>query len=268
MEEDYENKCRIFEDAILKHRPDVIAMQEVNQSIVSAIVPPPPEFIGDAILRSDNHALKIFRELKEKNLSYFFTWANIKCGYGKFDEGLAVFSLNPFQSVKSFFISRLQSYGNFKTRKALVVKTSDGIFCNTHMGWWNDTDEPFHGQWKVLDDKLSAYGNVFLMGDFNAPSDIPDEGYALVLKSGFKDSFTLAENSDDGCTVPGKIDGWKNGGKKRLDYIFFKGESDVISSNVIFNGTNEPVISDHFGVLAEFRRKEKYLCENQESCSP
>ena len=37
IEKDYDRKCDIFVDAVLRHRPDVIAMQEINQSIKAPV---------------------------------------------------------------------------------------------------------------------------------------------------------------------------------------------------------------------------------------
>ena len=47
------------------------------------------------------------------------------------------------------------------------------------------------------------------MGDFNSQDDVRGEGYDLVLKSGWKDTYLLAEEKDDGITVAEEIDGWR-----------------------------------------------------------
>ena len=45
------------------------------------------------------------------------------------------------------------------------------------------------------------------------------------------------------------IDGWKgHSEEKRLDYIFLNQVKRVLSSQVIFNDKNKPIVSDHFGV--------------------
>ncbi len=66
------------------------------------------------------------------------------------------------------------------------------------------------------------------MEDFNSQDDVRGEGYDLVLKSGWKDTYLLAEEKDDGITVAEEIDGWREAdgrskaakNEKRLDYIF------------------------------------------------
>lgn len=54
-----------------------------------------------------------------------------------------------------------------------------------------------------------------------------------------------------------EIDGWREAdgrskaakNEKRLDYIFCNTQADVRTSNVICNGKNAPVVSDHYGVM-------------------
>ena len=117
------------------------------------------------------------------------------------------------------------------------------------MGWWNDEEEPFANQWKCIQETLkdSKYREGNVRG----------EGYDLVLKSGWKDTYLLAEEKDDGITVAEEIDGWREAdgrskaakNEKRLDYIFCNTQADVRTSNVICNGKNAPVVSDHYGVV-------------------
>ena len=96
------------------------------------------------------------------------------------------------------------------------------------------------------------------MGDFNAPDTVRGESYDLVVQSGWIDTYHAAARKDCGITVPGVIDGWRERLEKgasgmRLDYIWCSRETDILSSRVVFNGVNEPVISDHFGVMLETR---------------
>lgn len=67
-----------------------------------------------------------------------------------------------------------------------------------------------------------------------------------------------AEQKDSGVTVEEEIDGWRDvegGGAvkdaKRLDYIFCNTQKKVKSSQVVCNGKNYPVVSDHYGVMIE-----------------
>ena len=172
-------------------------------------------------------------------------------------------SKKPIAQVQQFLTSKTDDYENWKTRRILGIQPegSSGWFFTIHMGWWNDEEEPFVDQWKCIQEALKdpEYGEgiIWLMGDFNSQADVRGEGYDLVLKSGWKDTYLLAEEKDDGITVAEEIDGWREEdgrsgstkNEKRLDYIFCNTPADVRSSNVIYNGKNAPVVSDHYGVM-------------------
>ena len=91
------------------------------------------------------------------------------------------------------------------------------------------------------------------MGDFNSQADVRGEGYDYVKSLGWIDTYEIAEKRDDGITVPGTIDGWEDGENvgMRIDYIWSRKKVHVVSSQVVFSGEKEPVISDHFGVKIE-----------------
>ena len=101
--------------------------------------------------------------------------------------------------------------------------------------------------------RLECGKNVWLLGDFNSPSAVSGEGYDCIRKTGWLDSYLLAEKKDDGATVDHVIDGWRDkmteGESCRLDYIFSRNPVRIRSSRVICNGTLYPVVSDHFGVM-------------------
>ena len=93
-----------------------------------------------------------------------------------------------------------------------------------------------------------------LMGDFNTDAITNPQAYEQIKSLGLLDTFELAEQKDSGVTVEKAIDGWRgHSEEKRLDYIFLNQATlnqaiRVLSSQVIFNGKNKPVVSDHFGV--------------------
>ena len=78
-----------------------------------------------------------------------------------------------------------------------------------------------------------------------------NKGYDTIINNGWFDTYSLADYRDDGYTVTQKIDGWNDSENKRIDYIFTNRKIPVKSSEVIFNGENEKIISDHFGVIIE-----------------
>lgn len=254
IEENYEKKLEIFTDAIYDIKPDIIAMQEVNQTANAKKA----EYINDNVyvsgsipLKEDNHAFRVMNKLKSKGCSYSLTWLGIKNGYSKFDEGLAIMSLKEPEDIQSFTISRNDDYKDWRTRKALGVKISQDWFYSVHTGWWRDNEEPFSEQWERLCDKLLKQEKIWLMGDFNNPADIRGEGYDYILSAGWYDTYELAKNKDLGYTAHGKIDGWDGTKEKklRIDYVFTNKKANIESSFMIFDGKNREKVSDHNGII-------------------
>ena len=268
IEPDYENKLSEFAKMIKTEKPDVFALQEVNQSVAK---PELTVFVENGyvpcksicpVIRMDNHALRLDRLLRSLGMKYYWTWIPLKIGYDIYEEGLAMFSRTPITEIRQFYISKSQSMSNWKTRKILSIKTNEMWFHNVHMGWWDDKEDPFKKQWDVVCSKLMGAGKAqeshFMMGDFNAPSGIRGEGYDYVKTSGWFDTWELAKKKDTGITVGKVIDGWRERMEEaeasigvRLDYIWANKELAVKSSKVILNGENYPVVSDHYGVVVE-----------------
>ncbi|MBE5945407.1 MAG: hypothetical protein E7259_00545 [Lachnospiraceae bacterium] len=271
LEENYEEKLIDFVYVIAKERPEVFALQEVNQSIDMSevdgnICEGYVEIDGEsAIIREDNHALKVAKMLFELGLKYEWTFTPIKRGYGRYEECVAIFSLSPIIETKQFYVSEIKDYNNWRSRKILGIKTADygdTWFFSAHFGWWDDEEEPFLGQWDNANGTIKdIIGNdtCFIMGDFNTPAKIRNQGYDYVKKSGWNDTWELAEFKDSGLTVGHVIDGWHDRIKDeadkaigmRLDYVWCNKAIEVLSSRVIFNGKNYNVVSDHYGVMVE-----------------
>ena len=270
QENNYQQKLEWFVEGILKEKPDIIALQEVNQTFNEEELPaemlegqyPVP---GCMSIRRDNHAAQVALRLRQAGIECYWAWVPIKLGYGKYDEGIAILSLGrKIQCVDAFPISKTNDYYNWRTRAVLGVKVEgldDWFYC-LHMGWWDDELERFLDQWKKLNCCIAGKrmcGPVWLLGDFNAPDVVPGQSYEHVVASGWIDTFQVARCRDSGVTVPGIIDGWREklAGKKvdgmRLDYIWCNQKKPVLSSRIMFNGKKEPVVSDHFGVLIEVK---------------
>lgn len=264
IEKDYKRKLLQFAEVICKERPEVFALQEVNQS-ASADLFPSVMLNGytrckdcDVVIRSDNYAANLAQLLQAEGFNYYWTWIPVKLGYGIYDEGLALFSSQPILETKQFPTSRIYDYTNWKSRKVLGIKTThkgeENWFYTVHMGWWDDEDEPFQEQWDRIEAVLRDAGeNVWIMGDFNSPAQIRGEGYDYVKQHGWKDTYCMADSKDNGNTVEGLIDGWQEKGVQesgmRIDLIWSREEVSIKSSRVICNGKEEPIVSDHYGVL-------------------
>lgn len=270
VEENYNIKLRTFTNTIAHEIPDIIALQEVNQTCDEESVNDINKNLlygftpcsKDIIIKKDNHAYNIIKLLNEKGISYYWTWLGMKKGYDKYDEGIALLSRSKILETDVALISSINDYNNWKTRKIIGIRTEkqpDTWFYSIHMGWWNDVDDPFKNQWERTDfymkEHIKNNNTVWLMGDFNSPAGLRGEGYDMIKESGWFDSYSLATQKDSGITVETMIDGWKEKlddiKGMRIDYIWCSKKAKVKSSNVIFNGDNETVVSDHYGVIVE-----------------
>ncbi len=265
VEENYPQKLLDFVDAIAGKQPEIIALQEVCQSIGAATVS------GDlkgyvpcaeaAVIRSDNHVYRVAEMLRERGIGYHWTWLPLKKGYDKYDEGLALLSRSPILETEVVQVSSIDDYNNWKSRKIIGIRTEalpDEWFFSVHYGWWEDAEEPFKQQWIRTAKHMTRYDSVWLMGDFNSPAELRGEGYDLIKRSYWQDSYELAKVKDSGITVGRQIDGWHDkmsiADGVRIDQIWCNKMVVVTCSEVIFNGENYPVVSDHYGVMINYER--------------
>lgn len=213
------------------------------------------------IIRKDNHIYNIVKTLREKGVRYHWTWLPIKKGYDRYDEGIGIMSLSPIKDTKIITVSSMDDYSNWKTRKIVGIRTEEAPeewFYSVHFGWWEDEDDTFEAQWNKAQSCWAEDDKIWIMGDFNNPAEIRGEGYDLLKKCGWTDSYVCAEKKDNGFTVEEVIDGWKDKIKDtsgmRLDQIWCNKKIQVKSSKTVFNGKDYPVVSDHYGVLIDYER--------------
>lgn len=264
QEENMNEKREQFVSFVKDTQPDVIALQEVNQLMSAQL------YTGDTFglrfhpegseLKEGNHALLVAKMLREAGLHYEWSWLPMKIGYDKYDEGLALFSRKPILESADLLASRIDEYTDFRTRRILGIRNEDGWFYSIHLSWWLDPNEPFIEQWNRLTPLLADQTPadlVVLMGDFNSDANVHGQSADVVKASGWFDTYEMAQTKDGGMTVGGLIDGWEDQpdqGAKRIDQVWVDRKTPVSSSRVVFNGTNEPVVSDHYGVLVELDR--------------
>ena len=246
QEEEQVEKIKYLAKTIYEKDYDVIALQEVSQHRESQLV------YDD--IREDNFALLLVEEIKKLGTMYNFIWDFSHYGYDIYEEGVALLSKQPFIRSESLYISQSNSIENWKSRKivggSIELNHEIYTFYSCHTGWWSDEEEPFRYQGeKILEILKNTDNKVFFMGDFNNDAGVTGEGYDFLIKNGLIDTFITAGIKDDGCTVPGEIAGWEEDrSKKRLDLILTGTPMEIYSSNVIFNGKNKKIVSDHFGV--------------------
>ncbi|MBY6037488.1 endonuclease/exonuclease/phosphatase family protein [Fictibacillus nanhaiensis] len=248
QEENQMEKLQSLAQDIASERYDVIALQEVMQSIESPVV--------KGNIKQDNYALVLIQLLQELGVNdYDFVWDMAHYGFVTYEEGLAVLSRHPITSSKSFFVTPLQDMNNWKTRKlvgtTITYFEKELHFFSGHFGWWDDEAAPFKEQFDRFIKHIPANGLSFLMGDLNNDANVRDEGYDYVRANGFFDTYNMAVKKDDGFTIKGAIAGWNQNHAeegRRIDYILSNKPLNVQSSYVRFNGKETPVVSDHAGV--------------------
>lgn len=250
---DESNKLNTIANLINSQDIDVICLQEVNQSMNAKSVSPDIHYVGGDIIKEDNYALALSYLLKK---SYYWTYIPVKVGYDRFDEGLAIFSKYPIVNTENTLLTTTNDYSFWKKRNALgveIMKDHHSFYVYTaHLGWWDDDEEPFIKQWEKLNKVASKDMPVYLAGDFNAPDILPDQSYQTIKSDGWFDTRDLARNVKGYYTAPGKIDGWdKDIEGMRIDYIWSNRNEEVMSHEVIFDGHNKDIVSDHYGILME-----------------
>ena len=250
QEENQIEKIRYLAQTIKEKSYDVIALQEVSQSIDK-------EYIYENI-RENNFAFVLLQELEKLGVTeYSFVWDFAHMAYETYEEGVAIFTKHPIVEEHSFFVSKdIDVINHWKTRKivgATINYNNKPIsFYSCHMGWWHDEEEPFKNQADNLLQHVNKDETFFLMGDFNNNASLIGEGYEYLLSHDLYDTYHLAEEKDEGITVKGKITGWSDNKQDlRLDLILTNKPVHVEYSTVIFNNINKSVVSDHFGVEAK-----------------
>ena len=251
QEENQLDKIKYLAQVISEKNYDVIALQEISQSIDSKTL--------EGNIKEDNFAVLLKKELEELSESnYEFYWDFSHIGYDVYEEGLAIMTRHKFINNESFFITKGEDRTYWKTRK--IIKSSIEIadkqidFYSCHLGWWNDEEEPFKYQADKLLNTMDNSKIAIYMGDFNNNAFIRNEGYDYLISKSLNDLYLNAESTEDECsaTVKGKIDGWdENREKLRLDLVLSNKSLQVKKANIIFNGKNKKVVSDHYGVELE-----------------
>ncbi len=245
---------------IVKRKPDVITLQEVNQSrsasLYQGALPKGYRFCQNRILlRQDHYGIRLLERLRSRGIFFEWSWLPAKIGYGRYDEGVLTMSRFPMAEVRAVRISEDRPYEDWRRRMALLIRArgSEEWFVNLHMSWWRDGEEPFLVQWQRLLAELPRNGRIWLMGDLNNSAHVRGEGYDRIVADGFTDCFCCAEYRDGEETVVGAIDGWEGMSEQRIriDHIFCSRPPKVLSYQTLFDGRHSPTVSDHFGVWVE-----------------
>ena len=229
MEDHQDQKLEHLADTIAAKDYDLIALQEVNQTIAAPI--------ADGEVRADNYGLILLGLLEQRGVAgYSYHWSTSHIGYDVYDEGIALLSRYPVLEAEGFYTSKSQD-----------IQAVEVYSC--HMNLPTSQTENQVDNLKRLVSHTDFAGVKIFMGDFNTDAISNPQAYQTILDQGLLDTYQLAETKDSGVTVCKSIDGWKGQSQdKRLDYVFVNQEVPVQTSRVIFNGQNQEVVSDHFGL--------------------
>lgn len=264
LEDEAERKLQQLVEKIVEADYDIIALQEVNQLVESAVVSQSDlvnfcSVSGQKSIHEDNFAYCLIKKLAMEGRSYYWSWDMSHIGYDIYEEGNALLSKNPLTS-EAMIVSETSNYQDYRTRKLLIGNTlfqgKEICVVSTHLSWWQDKNSGFAFEWQQLEQRLLTENKpLFLLGDFNNPAQ--EAGYLLVEKSPLAiiDSYSIAKTKNGEATVEQAIDGWKENTRKlRIDYIFVPETSIVYSHQIVFDGENAPIISDHFGIEIEIAK--------------
>lgn len=251
IEENQMEKIDILAKTIAEKDYDVVAMQEVNQLMSSPIV--------YADIKEDNYGWILLNKIAEyTDTEYYYHWANSHIGYGIYDEGIGILTKHKLINTDDFYCTYSQTVRSISSRKIISAeieyKGKIMEFYSCHMNLPTcETENMVDNIQTVLKRNKKDILKVF-MGDFNTDAIGNVKDYEVILAQGLIDTYTEAKEKDNGITVSKDIHGWANSkSEKRIDYIFTTEKLDVLSSKVIFNDKNYPVVSDHFGVEVEIK---------------
>ncbi len=257
LEENPLDNLKEIAHLIMKEQIDIIALQEVNQELSGKEVDPGPLYLSyesDFPIKETNYALLLVAYLKEQGLDYYWSWTFSHIGYGIYEEGSAILSKVPFQA-ETLLVSPTKDIADYHTRQILFAHLEEKPLTvgSCHFSWFSpNSEEGFTFEWQQLTETVAKIEHqVLLLGDFNSPAHIKEEGYDLITRT-FSDMYELASEKTGSYTVDEDIDGWEDNQEKlRIDFGFVSQPVKVKSYQVVFNGVKGPIVSDHFGIMFE-----------------
>jgi maltose 6'-phosphate phosphatase len=268
-----DERLNTIADYVAKNEVDLVLLQEV---------------VGGTLARTINSALDLRRKLAHNyNLSYDLAYRMANGLPGLLTVGNAIlsrydisFTLSkalPFESEEIF-----QGVEVPLKRKVIMSRINIPGFgpvnlYDTHLCAYCDPSERFQQAEVLLDfirnvEKLIPGSNpIILGGDFNIADELINgddlaREYDLIIDSGFVDSYGAVNGCtnccgsvENSCTYgvddnPYAFNLFTHQREEtvRIDYIFLKGNYDILSSEVVFTGPNDWV-SDHSALLTKVK---------------
>lgn len=239
-----ENEIKKNQDEIVKEiiqkEIDIIFLQEVAQYHTNEI-----EF---GHIKVGNYGYVLKSLLEEKGYRYYYQYEPIKYSFGKYDEGVALLSKYPIENVSSKYISKVQDYMDWKSRKyikgTINVRDKRIDLYSVHLGW-NDENESYLSQVKKLTKSITSEITL-IGGDFNV--NCGGELFNKTLNEGLIDLYGLDENKRLDPTHEDNLDVHKF--SSRIDYIFSTKTLKVLDQCIMFK---ENKVSDHYGLYLKIQ---------------
>jgi maltose 6'-phosphate phosphatase len=245
------------------------------------------EVVGGTLSRTANSALDLKHKLAARGFNYHLSYRMANGLPGLLTVGNAILSLHeilftvsatlPFESEEIFNGVEIPLKRKAMMSRIEVPDYGKINVYNTHLCAYCDPWERLE-QTKTLINFVKTVewfipGShpIILGGDFNIPDALIGSGFALeydlIVSKGFTDSYSITHvclnccdiyaSATTGCTyaVAGNPYAFNlfTGEREetvRIDYIFLKNVSEIISSEVIFN-LNPSWVSDHSAVLTK-----------------
>ena len=255
-------KFQTLKEQILKAQYDIICFQEVNQEIETSVVDTDAYYhaLPSATPIHQDHFVRLLVEkLAEEGLQYHWTWAYNHIGYDHLNEGVAVLSRQPL-TASEILVSDVDDPTDYHTRRVAVAETTvDGrevAVASVHLSWW---DKGFQEEWARIEERFKAIGKpLILAGDFNNPAG--REGHQAILASSLNLQDSLKQLKKqlvaiqlDQVSMVGRA--MKSLYVSIMSLLAKIGQVERLS--VIFDGNNQPLVSDHYGLEAELTFKQK-----------
>lgn len=264
----FDTKQQITElvDQIVREKVTVFALQEANQPQDTPIIKSEtlnqvnyikPKEEQSKPIREGNFAYLLQCALCKVKLNFSWSWCAAHQLLGKYDEGLALFSLSPLYQVSAEKIDiHPDITAGTRVHKILSGKlhnAEETLLVTTHLD--GQTTQRFTLEWDCFYRKLKYLGALhlptYILANFNVDAEEDRHGYEYMCRE-LQDTYVTAISKGDGMTVRGQLDGW---GKKelarRIDYILTNANHEVTSSRICFDGYESQKISDHAGVIIE-----------------
>ena len=241
--EEPQEKLKQIAQKICHEQYDVIALQEVNQTmdakrLTSEQLKNFSQVQEQTPVRSDNFAYCLIQLLAEQGETYYWSWEMSHIGYAIYEEGNALLSKQPLTS-QTHLVSETKEKEDYHTRKILVGQTSVKTQCITvascHFSRWADEKSGFAFEWKELSKFSASYNTTVSIRDFNNPAE--GSGYDLVAKSQLpiRDAYPIAQKKQAEATIE-KENRWLENKGLRIDYIYVPQDCFVTSYQRILTG--------------------------------